>query len=67
MSRKTEVGTLAFAGARVPGAAVSGVRHGRRRELREEQKLEIKEAFELFDSEKTGKMDYHELKVRYVV
>ena len=34
-----------------------------RQELPEEQKQEIKEAFDLFDSEKTGQLDYHELKV----
>ncbi|KAL8444629.1 hypothetical protein Emag_005412 [Eimeria magna] len=63
MSRKADVGgALAFGGSRVPGTAASGARGGRRRELREEQKIEIKEAFELFDAEKTGKMDYHELK-----
>merc|ERR1712098_795106 len=28
-----------------------------------EQKAEIKEAFDLFDHEKTGQVDYHELKV----
>lgn len=33
------------------------------RELTEEQKLEIKEAFELFDTDKDGAIDYHELKV----
>ncbi|PHJ18760.1 centrin, partial [Cystoisospora suis] len=36
---------------------------GGRQELREEQKLEVKEAFDLFDTDKTGKIDYHELKV----
>eukprot|EP00918_Siedleckia_nematoides_P055067 GHVU01120128.1.p1 GENE.GHVU01120128.1~~GHVU01120128.1.p1 ORF type:complete len:145 (+),score=24.75 GHVU01120128.1:77-511(+) len=39
---------------------------GRRRgrtELPEEQKQEIKEAFDLFDADKTGRIDYHELKV----
>lgn len=65
MSRKTEIGgPLAFGGPRVAASAASGARGGRRRELREEQKIEIKEAFQLFDSEKTGKMDYHELKVQ---
>ena len=34
-----------------------------KRALSEEQKQELHEAFELFDSEKTGKIDYHELKV----
>lgn len=34
-----------------------------RPELSEEQKQEIKEAFELFDSDKDGAVDYHELKV----
>lgn len=34
-----------------------------KQELTEEQKLEIKEAFDLFDTEKTGSIDYHELKV----
>mmetsp|Transcript_50117 Transcript_50117/g.107395 ORF Transcript_50117/g.107395 Transcript_50117/m.107395 type:complete len:164 (+) Transcript_50117:86-577(+) len=35
----------------------------KQKELTEEQKQEIKEAFDIFDSEKTGRMDYHELKV----
>lgn len=34
-----------------------------RTELTEEQKQEIKEAFDLFDTDKTGTIDYHELKV----
>jgi len=34
-----------------------------RPELTEEQKQEIKEAFELFDTDKDGAVDYHELKV----
>lgn len=38
-------------------------RRNRRAELTEEQKQEIREAFELFDTDKTGTIDYHELKV----
>lgn len=34
-----------------------------RQELSEEHKQEIKEAFELFDTDKDGCVDYHELKV----
>jgi centrin-3 len=34
-----------------------------RPELTEEQKQEIKEAFDLFDTDKSGSIDYHELKV----
>jgi centrin-3 len=33
------------------------------RELTEDQKHEIKEAFELFDTDKDNALDYHELKV----
>mmetsp|Transcript_4427 Transcript_4427/g.7429 ORF Transcript_4427/g.7429 Transcript_4427/m.7429 type:complete len:176 (+) Transcript_4427:65-592(+) len=33
------------------------------RPVSKEQRQEIKEAWDIFDSEKTGKMDYHELKV----
>jgi hypothetical protein len=36
--------------------------HGRP-ELTDEQKQEIKEAFDLFDTDKSGSIDYHELKV----
>lgn len=32
-------------------------------DLSEEQRAEIKEAFELFDTDKDGAIDYHELKV----
>ncbi|XP_074656737.1 centrin-3-like [Tubulanus polymorphus] len=35
----------------------------KRRELSDEQKEEIKEAFELFDTDKDKAIDYHELKV----
>ena len=34
-----------------------------RRALTNEQKAELREAFELFDTEQTGQIDYHELKV----
>ncbi|DAZ93177.1 TPA: hypothetical protein N0F65_003060 [Lagenidium giganteum] len=34
-----------------------------KQELQEDQKRELKEAFELFDAEKVGSIDYHELKV----
>lgn len=35
----------------------------KRRELTDEQKQELREAFDLFDSEQSGRIDYHELKV----
>ncbi|XP_075934367.1 centrin-3 isoform X2 [Anarhichas minor] len=35
----------------------------KRRELSEDQRHEIKEAFELFDTDKDQEIDYHELKV----
>ena len=40
-------------------------RRRKRRELNEEQKQEIREAFELFDTDKDQLIDYHELKVFY--
>lgn len=36
------------------------------RELSEDQKHEIKEAFELFDTDKDQEIDYHELKVSHL-
>ena len=38
-------------------------RRRRRRELSDEQKQEIVEAFNLFDTDKDQALDYHELKV----
>eukprot|EP00792_Barthelona_sp_PAP020_P006032 TRINITY_DN2889_c0_g2_i1.p1 TRINITY_DN2889_c0_g2~~TRINITY_DN2889_c0_g2_i1.p1 ORF type:complete len:184 (+),score=63.86 TRINITY_DN2889_c0_g2_i1:31-552(+) len=38
-------------------------RKAKRNEISEEQKNEIKDAFELFDIDKTGSIGYHELKV----
>jgi centrin-3 len=35
----------------------------RRHEISEEQRQEVKEAFDLFDTDKAGAIDYHELKV----
>ena len=45
------------------GAQKSKRRTHSRPELTDEQKQEIKEAFELFDTDKDGCVDYHELKV----
>lgn len=41
----------------------TGNKKRQRQELSDEQKQEIKEAFDLFDTDKTGTIDYHELKV----
>ena len=38
----------------------------KRRELSEEHKQEIREAFDLFDTDKDNAIDYHELKVSEV-
>ena len=35
----------------------------KRIDISDEQKQEIKEAFDLFDTDRTGQIDYHELKV----
>ena len=48
---------------RVEGGGERGGRSRKRRELTEEQKQEISEAFALFDSDKDQALDYHELKV----
>ena len=49
----------AYGGQVIPGKS----KRRARQELTEEQKQEIKEAFDLFDTDKTGTIDYHELKV----
>ncbi|EAY18110.1 centrin, putative [Trichomonas vaginalis G3] len=50
--------------ARKPAARTSARRQGRPRvELTEDQRLEIKEAFDIFDSDKSGSIDKHELRV----
>lgn len=41
-------------------------RSKKKRELTVEQKEELREAFDLFDSDKDGVIDYHELKVRVI-
>jgi hypothetical protein len=43
-----------------------GLRAARRprQELQDDQKKELREAFELFDTDKKGSIDYHELKAR---
>eukprot|EP00037_Helgoeca_nana_P005262 m.50285 g.50285 ORF g.50285 m.50285 type:complete len:172 (+) comp16305_c0_seq1:273-788(+) len=58
MSAYMERKDLAAGGAKAPVAV-----YKRRRELTDEQRAEISEAFEIFDSNKDGKLDYYELKV----
>ena len=48
---------------RTEASGERGSRRRKRRELTEEQKQEITEAFALFDSDKDQALDYHELKV----
>jgi centrin-3 len=51
--------------SRKPPAKAAPRRTGRqpRVELTDDQRLEIKEAFDIFDSQKTGSIDRHELRV----
>lgn len=49
-------------------ASAAITRHRRvKQELQDDQKKELKEAFELFDAEKNGSIDYHELKASVFV
>uniref|UniRef100_A0A7S0LEI9 EF-hand domain-containing protein n=1 Tax=Coccolithus braarudii TaxID=221442 RepID=A0A7S0LEI9_9EUKA len=48
---------------RRPEQFVSPYKRLARVELTDAQKQEVQEAFELFDVDKTGRLDYHELKV----
>ena len=59
MSQSVVVGT-----GRGEASGERGGRRRKRKELTEEQKQEITEAFALFDSDKDQALDYHELKVR---
>lgn len=43
--------------------AASLLARRRPRELTEEQKAEVREAFEIFDMDKDGALDFHEFKV----
>jgi centrin-3 len=43
--------------------ALSKNKRNQRPELNDDQKTEIREAFDLFDTDKDGLLDYHELKV----
>ncbi|KAJ1498866.1 Calcium-binding component of the spindle pole body (SPB) half-bridge [Coelomomyces lativittatus] len=51
----------------LPASALSikkkNVKGNAHRELTEDQKQEVREAFELFDADKDGYLDYHEIKV----
>ena len=50
-------------GSRGFSSKLGGSKRRDRIEISEEQQQDIKEAFELFDTDKTGSIDYHELKV----
>jgi centrin-3 len=55
----------AYAGASASSNVISLGKQNRKKrpELTEDQKAEIREAFDLFDSNRTGSVDYRELKV----
>ncbi|CAD2087007.1 topoisomerase, putative [Plasmodium vinckei lentum] len=61
ITRKSDI--VSFTPRPITNRPISSNRRRGRNEITEEQKNEIKEAFDLFDTEKTGKIDYHELKV----
>ena len=60
--------SLKSAAAEFPGSGAGDKgRRRKRRELSEEQKQEIVEAFNLFDTDKDQAIDYHELKVNHCI
>lgn len=54
----------AAADTRVGRVAVPARHRRAKQELPDDQKKELREAFELFDAEKSGSLDCHELKAR---
>ncbi|ETW39439.1 hypothetical protein PFNF135_06182 [Plasmodium falciparum NF135/5.C10] len=64
INRKSE--SVSYTPRAITNRPISSNRRRGRNEITDEQKNEIKEAFDLFDTEKTGKIDYHELKVRKI-
>ena len=60
MSLSSKSGAVEF-----PGSGDKG-RRRKRRELSDEQKQEVVEAFNLFDTDKDQAIDYHELKVKSI-
>jgi len=46
-----------------PGGGAVEQKRAPKNDLSDDQKLELREAFELFDADKTGTIDLHELKV----
>lgn len=66
MSLYTPASKTKSSRTRTGGGGGISAPHGRSNahaELTDEQRQEIKEAFELFDTDKDGAIDYHELKV----
>lgn len=65
MQQNRSVGSVASRSGGMPGRGPSNVAAPRKRrfELTEEQVQEIREAFDLFDSDKNGLIDAHEMKV----
>mmetsp|Transcript_48281 Transcript_48281/g.105078 ORF Transcript_48281/g.105078 Transcript_48281/m.105078 type:complete len:178 (-) Transcript_48281:363-896(-) len=55
--------TTGFGRGRLGNTGLGGAKRRQKVEISEEQRQEIKEAFDLFDSDRTGQIDYHELKV----
>ncbi|XP_040396086.1 centrin-3 isoform X8 [Cygnus olor] len=60
--RQNKLGSFSFSCIRNE-LSVDKMKKKKRRELTEEQKQEIKDAFELFDTDKDRAINYHELKV----
>ncbi len=65
MSLSLKLATAEFQSA--GGGGGEKGRRRRRRELSEEQKQEILEAFNLFDTDKDQAVDYYELKVMIIM
>lgn len=63
LTRKNQLHLISFVLNRNE-LSVDKAKKKKRRELTEDQKQEIKDAFELFDTDKDRAINYHELKVK---
>ena len=62
MSFQLQRGELGL-GAQQASTSALATKGRKRRELSDEQRQEIRDAFNLFDEDKDGHLDYHEFKV----